>query len=156
MVGDGVSSVKKLLLLKQKEFIINDRDTVINLKDFRIKAILERNKMSFKTVFKKGEKFNLLDNANLSTGGDAYDMTGKIHPSFKKFAVDVTRDMGLRLCGVDVLVQGDITKKISKNNNCKIIEINSAPGLDNYYTVGEKQKKIVEKLYLDLLKAMSK
>ena len=156
VVGDGRFSIKKLLQLKQKEFLIIERDTVINENDFRIKANLKRMGISLGSILEKGEQIYLLDNANLSTGGSALDVSKKIHSSFKKIAISITRDMGLRLCGVDVIVKGDISKKFDKDNKYFVIEVNSAPGLDNYYSSGKKQKEIVEKLYLDLLKAMSK
>jgi hypothetical protein len=37
-----------------------------------------------------------------------------------------------------------------------IIEINAAPGLDHYVRSGKEQEKIVEELYLELLKGMEK
>jgi len=156
IIGDGTSSIEKLLSLKQKEFLITGRDTIIDFDDFRVKANLKRANLSLKSILKKEEKIYLLDNANLSTGGLSLDVSKKIHPSFKKVAISITKDMGLRLCGVDIIVKGDIEKKISKNNQYFVLEINSAPGLDNYYASGKKQKKIVEELYLNLLKAMSK
>jgi D-alanine-D-alanine ligase-like ATP-grasp enzyme len=60
------------------------------------------------------------------------------------------------MAGVDIMItKGDITKDIK---NCKfyIIEINAAPGLDHYVTTGKKQKKIVEDMYLKVLKALGK
>ena len=104
----------------------------------------------------KGHQVFLLDNANLSTGGDAIDVTKTIHPSFKKIAINLTRDMGLRIAGVDIMVtKGDITQDI-KNCEYYIIEINAAPGLDHYVTTGKAQKKIVEDMYLKVLKALGK
>jgi D-alanine-D-alanine ligase-like ATP-grasp enzyme len=48
--------------------------------------------------------------------------------------VSATRDMGLRLCGVDIMTD-DITRSLVENNdNYTIIEMNGAPGLDNYIT----------------------
>ena len=64
--------------------------------------------------------------------------------------------MGLRISGVDVMVtKGDITKN-PKNCRYYIIEINAAPGLDHYVTTGKKQRKIVEAMYLKVLKALEK
>ena len=68
-----------------------------------------------------------------------------------KLAINLTRDMGLRFCGVDIMVTGDIAGPPKKY--C-IIEINSAPGLDHYVLSGKKQEKIVEDMYLQILKAM--
>ena len=110
----------------------------------------------FSSILSKDEKIHLLDNANLSTGGDSLDVTNTIHKSFKKIAINLTRDMGLRIAGVDIMVtRGDITKN---PKNCKyyIIEINAAPGLDHYVTTGKAQKKIVEDMYLKVLKALGK
>ncbi len=51
------------------------------------------------------------------------------------------------------MIDGEIENKL---NNYWIIEINAAPGLDHYVTSGAKQEKIVEKLYLEVLKNMGK
>ena len=156
VVGDGKSSILVLLKKKQKLFEKTDRDTRINFADRRIKLKLKRQGYTFGSVLKKGQKIFLLDNANLSTGGDSSDVTGTIHPGFKKIAINLTRDMGLRISGVDIMVtKGDITKN-PKDCSYYIIEINAAPGLDHYVTTGVKQRKIVEAMYLKVLKALGK
>lgn len=156
VVGDGKSSILKLLKIKQKNFIKSDRDTRINFEDRRIKIKLKKQGYTFDSILPKGEKVYLLDNANLSTGGDASDVTKTISKSFKKIAVNLTRDMGLRIAGVDIMVtKGDITKDV-KDSSYYIIEINAAPGLDHYVTTGAKQKMAVEAMYLKVLKALGK
>lgn len=149
VIGDGKSSIKKLLKEKQKQFIASSRDTHIKVDDPRIATKLKHQKLNIKSVPQKGETVYLLDNANLSTGGDSLDVTEKIHPAFKKLAVNLTRDMGLRLCGVDFMIDGDISQKPGKY---WVLEINSAPGLDHYARIGSAQEKIVEGLYLEVLK----
>ena len=132
------------------------RDTKINLADPRIKTKLNIQGFSFKDILPKGTKIFLLDNANLSTGGDSFDVTKNIHPGFAKIATNLTRDMGLRMAGVDIMVtKGDITQN-PKNCSYYIIEINSAPGLDHYVTTGTAQKKKVEDMYLKVLLALGK
>ena len=156
VVGDGKSSILALLKQKNKDFIVSGRDTRINFDDKRISAKLKKAGYDFSSILSKDEKIHLLDNANLSTGGDSLDVTNTIHKSFKKIAINLTRDMGLRIAGVDIMVtRGDITKN---PKNCKyyIIEINAAPGLDHYVTTGKAQKKIVEDMYLKVLKALGK
>ena len=156
VTGDGKSSVLSLLKKKQKTFEKLERDTRINFKDERMKLKLKRQGYTFKSIIKKGEKVFLLDNANLSTGGDSVDVTKKIHKGFKKIAADLTRQMGLRIAGVDIMVTtGDITK-VPKATNYYIIEINAAPGLDHYVTTGPSQRKIVEGMYLKILKALGR
>jgi len=156
VVGDGKSSVLGLLTQKQKLFDRSGRDTKINFDDPRIKVKLRRQGYAFTSVPPKNTKVFLLDNANLSTGGDAIDITRSIHPSFCKIAAELTKGMGLRIAGVDIMVtKGDITKSL-KESNYYIIEINAAPGLDHYVTTGTAQRKIVEAMYLKVLKALGK
>lgn len=156
VVGDGKSSILKLLKQKQKSFIVQNRDTRINFSDIRMKIKLRKNGYALASVLKKGEKVFLLDNANLSTGGDSLDVTNAMSAGFKKVAINLTRDMGLRIAGVDIMVtKGDITQD-PKKCSYYIIEINAAPGLDHYVTTGPKQKKIVEAMYLKVLKALGK
>ncbi|MFA6353671.1 MAG: cyanophycin synthetase [Candidatus Paceibacterota bacterium] len=156
IVGDGTNSIFYLLKKKQILFDKQNRDTKINFNDKRIKLKLQRQKYSFRTILPKGIKIFLLDNANLSTGGDAFDVTKKIHLSFKKIATKLTKNMGLRMAGVDIMVtKGDITKD-SKNCSYYIIEINAAPGLDHYVTTGQTQRKNIEAMYLKVLKALGK
>jgi len=151
VVGDGRSSIAMLLAKKQKEFLRDGRDTVIKSDDRRLTAKLSKARMTMNSIPVKGERIPLLDNANLSTGGDSVDVTDLIHATFRDIAVKLTRDMGLRLCGVDLMIAGDITEPAKKY---WVIEINAAPGLDHYATTGATQQKIVEELYLKVLKHM--
>ncbi len=153
VVGDGRSTISELLKAKQRSFVATSRDTRIKTDDPRIAMKLEHQGLNFSSVPKKGEKVFLLDNANLSTGGDPVDVTRKVHPEFKKIAVELTRKMGLRLCGVDLMVSGDIADKPGKY---WVLEINSAPGLDHYARIGRAQERVVEALYLKVLKHMER
>ena len=151
VVGDGKSTVGQLLRKKQKQFVASSRDTRIKTDDPRIAIKLTHQGLSFRSVPTKGRKVYLLDNANLSTGGDSVDVTERTHPAFRKLAVRLTRDMGLRLCGVDLMIEGDISQK---PETYWVLEVNSAPGLDHYAKIGKAQEKIVEDLYLEVLKHM--
>ncbi len=153
VVGDGKSTIGQLLKIKQKQFVVSSRDTQIKTDDPRIAIKLFHQGLSLRSVLAMGQKVYLLDNANLSTGGDSVDVTEKVHPAFRKLAVKLTRDMGLRLCGVDLMIEGDISQKPS---SFWVLEINSAPGLDHYSKIGRVQEKIVEDLYLEVLKHMER
>jgi D-alanine-D-alanine ligase-like ATP-grasp enzyme len=153
VVGDGKLSIKKLLEKKKKYFKKIKRDINIDVSDPRIKSKLKFLGKNINSIPKKDEKVFLLDNANLSSGGDSVDVTNSIHKDFKKIATKLTKDMGLRICGVDLMIDGDIADKPKKY---WVIEVNSAPGLDHYVTTGKAQEKIVEDMYLEVLKSMQK
>ena len=151
VVGDGKSSILKLLKAKQAKFDDVDRDTRIKMNDQRIRVKLREQDLTLKSVPKNDKLVELLDNANLSSGGDSVDVTSEVHPEFKKIAINLTRDMGLRLCGVDFMIEGSIK---SKPRNYWILEVNSAPGLDHYAKIGPEQDRIVEDLYLEVLRSL--
>jgi len=100
------------------------------------------------SILQKGKSLALLDNANLSTGGEAIDITGTLHPSYRQLALDVSRVMGLRLSGVDVMCP-DAEQPVG---DYTIIEVNGAPGLDNYAALGAQQETRVKDLYREVLK----
>ncbi|PIP29765.1 cyanophycin synthetase [Candidatus Jorgensenbacteria bacterium CG10_big_fil_rev_8_21_14_0_10_54_38] len=151
VTGDGRSTVRELLKQKQRQFRRAGRDTNIKINDFRIIMGLRRRGMSLRTVPARGERVQLLDNANLSSGGDARDVTSVVHPQWCALAVRITRDMGLRFCGVDLMIEGSIK---DPPGQYIVLEINAAPGLDHYASGGRKQRRIVERLYLEVLRAM--
>lgn len=153
VIGDGRSTVLQLLKKKQRGFLLSKRDTQIKFEDPRIRAKLKSQKMTYRSVPGKGTTVYLLDNANLSTGGDAVDMTARIHPGFKKIAASITKDMGLRLCGVDLMIDGTIEEK--PDRYC-VIEINAGPGLDHYVKSGTEQAAIVENMYRKVLRSLEK
>lgn len=153
VIGDGRSSILQLLRKKQRAFITKSRDSRIKFDDPRIAAKLRRQGRALACVPKLGEQIFLLDNANLSSGGDAVDVTEQVHTGFARLAIKLTKDMGLRLCGVDLIINGSIEQPPKKY---RILEINAAPGLDHYVQTGAAQRKIVEEMYLRVLKSLAK
>lgn len=148
--GNGRLTILQLLNELQNKFTKDGRDTIIDINDTRIKLSLKRYRLTFDSVLPKNKTIPLLPNANLSSGGTALDVTAIIHHSFKKLSINITGDMCLRLCGVDILTS-DISKPVG---DYRIIEINAAPGLDNYSSIGKKQDRIVDNLYKKILRSL--
>jgi len=151
VIGDGISNIRQLLKQKQLDFLRLGRDTKIKQNDIRITEKLKRQGLSMKSTLEKGVNIFLLDNANLSSGGDSVDVTKSVHPEFRKIAIELTQKMGLRLCGVDLMINGNISEK---PDEYWVLEINASPGLDHYVKSGKEQEKIVEDMYFEILKAM--
>lgn len=155
IVGDGISTIDQLLDLKRKEFLAIGRDTTIKKDDDRIDLKLKRIGLARTSILPLGQEQALLDNRNLSTGGEAIDVTSDIDPSYQALCKNITKDMGLRYCGVDLMVDGDIRSPLCDQNNYVVIEINAAPGIDNYAKSGDRQKFIVAEMYRRILKALA-
>ncbi|MBD2296553.1 cyanophycin synthetase [Anabaena sphaerica FACHB-251] len=150
VTGDGHSTILQLLETKREQLIKTGEKILIDLEDFRIIQKLHKQNLTFDSVIRKDTLVYLLDNANLSTGGDSVDFTENIHPDFQKLAINITKDMGLRLAGVDILTT-DITQPLV---DYTLLEINSAPGLAHYAFLGEMQIQKVEDLYRKILQAL--
>jgi D-alanine-D-alanine ligase-like ATP-grasp enzyme len=148
IVGDGDRTIIELLNSLQKSYLERGRNTVINKDDPRIIRTLQHEDLSFSSVLPEGKKMQLLTNANLSSGGQSEDVTSIIHKNYRELAVRLSRDMGLKFCGVDLITSFPIDKPLDEY---VIIEVNAAPGLDYYAEAGEIQKEIVKKLYKKLL-----
>jgi D-alanine-D-alanine ligase-like ATP-grasp enzyme len=151
VVGDGNTSIRELLIQKQDGFVASGRDTRIEIEDPRIRAKLRHARLTIESIPETGAVVPLLDVANLSTGGDARDVTDSIHKDYIELAVNITKDFGLRLCGVDLLSRTPISCPLK---DYAVLEINSAPGLDNYASIGLEQESRVDTLYLKVLKAL--
>jgi len=153
VVGDGKLTIGNLLLNKQKKLVKESSKISLVDSQFSIKLKLKHQGLSLDSVVKKGEQVFLLDSANLSTGGDSIDVMDKISRKFKKLAVQLTKDMNLRLCGVDLMVDGDITKDPDKYH---VLEVNGSPGMGHYTKINKDNAKIIEDFYLKILKSLEK
>lgn len=149
--GNGAMTVRELLIEKQYEFQKLGRPETIDMEDIRIEKNLNRANMNLDSILEKGIYMQLLDNANLSTGWESRDYTESIHQEFRDIAIKATKDMWLRLCGVDIMTS-DITESREKNGEYVIIEMNAAPGLDNYITSGKKQRAIIKEMYRKIIR----
>ncbi len=79
------------------------------------------------TVLPAGTCVVLRNNANLSTGGTATDVTDAVHPEVAARAVEAARTIGLDICGVDVVCES-IARPLEEQGG-GIVEVNAAPGL---------------------------
>lgn len=151
VVGDGVLSVAELLVEKQKIFIQSGRDTTVPFEDFRIHNTLAQQGLTVESVLEKGRVVELLPNANLSSGGDAIDVTDVLHPAWHTLAAKIAVDMNLRYIGLDIMTEESLAEA---PGTYTVLEINSAAGLDNYATLGDKQRSRVEAMYKKVVEAM--
>ena len=75
----------------------------------------------------KGRRVILRNNANLSTGGTATDVTDEVHPEVKARVIAAAQMVGVDICGVDVVCES-LSRPLEEQNG-GIVELNAAPGL---------------------------
>lgn len=130
VIGDGVHSVRELVEQVNSDPRRGDGHAT-SLTRMRIDTIaLARLKVQGYTadsIPDKGKCVVLRNNANLSTGGSATDVTEDVHPSLAASAVAAAKMIGLDICGVDVVC--DSVLRPMEEQGGGIVEVNAAPGL---------------------------
>jgi len=154
VIGDGRRSIDELIFEARKDLTgLGRPNSEINPTDWRIDLRLAHLGINRSNVVTQGQRLRLLDNANLSSGGNSIDVTQDIHPSFVDIAIRAAKVLGLRLAGIDIIC--DELSVSALNQTWGIIEVNAAPGLDNYASLGEDQAKRVKGLYRCILEYLA-
>ena len=130
VVGDGVHTVQELVNLVNADPRRGDGHstslTKIKFDGIAI-AHLTQQELQPESVPEKGRRVILRNNANLSTGGTATDVTDDVHPEVAARAVAAALMVGVDICGVDV-VSESLLRPLEEQQG-GIVEVNAAPGL---------------------------
>ena len=130
VVGDGVNTVHELVDIVNQDPRRGEGHatslTKIRFDDIAV-ARLDAQGLSPESVPPKGQRVILRNNANLSTGGTATDVTDEVHPAVAARAVAAAQMIGLHICGVDVVCESMLQPLEAQNGG--VVEVNAAPGL---------------------------
>jgi len=130
VIGDGVHTVRELVDLVNADPRRGSGHstslTKIRFDDIAV-ARLDAQGLKPDSVPEKGQRVVLRNNANLSTGGTATDVTDDVHPDMAARAVAAAQMVGLDICGVDVVCE-TVIKPLEEQGG-GIVEVNAAPGL---------------------------
>jgi cyanophycin synthetase len=130
VIGDGVHTIRQLV----ERVNLDPRRgeghatslTRIRLDEVAL-ALLTSAGLNAESVPPRGQRVVLRNNANLSTGGTATDVTDDVHPEFAAQAVAAAQTIGLDIAGVDVVCDSVLRPLEAQGGG--IVEINAAPGL---------------------------
>ncbi|SMC72403.1 cyanophycin synthetase [Sporomusa malonica] len=130
VIGDGVHTIAQLAdivnLDPARGFGHSRALTRLELDSAAI-TTLSRQNLTTQSIPKAGQSVYIRDNANLSAGATAVDITDCIHPDTVRLVERAVRLIDLDVAGVD-LVAADISQPMTAGTGA-IIEINAAPGL---------------------------
>jgi cyanophycin synthetase len=130
VIGDGVHSISELVAEVNSDPRRGDGHAT-PMTRIRIDAIaisrLQLQGYTPESVPAKGTRVMMRNNANLSTGGTATDVTDDVHPEVAARAVDAALMVGLDICGVDVIC--DSVGRPLEEQGGGIVEVNATPGL---------------------------
>ena len=130
IVGDGVHSVRDLVDAVNRD-PLRGATTAAALAEIVIddeaRRVLAGQGLAETSVPAAGDRVLLRLNANLSTGGMAVDVTGKVHPDNIAMAEREARVIGLDIMGLDFLTP-DIGRSHREVGGA-ICEVNGTPGV---------------------------
>jgi cyanophycin synthetase len=130
VIGDGRHTVRELVDIVNADPRRGDGHatslTRIRFDDIAV-ARLGIQGLTPEDVPEMGRRVVLRNNANLSTGGTATDVTDEVHPEVAARAVAAARMVGLEICGVDVVCES--VQRPLEETGGGVVEVNAAPGL---------------------------
>ena len=154
VIGDGASSVRQLIDVVNQDPRRGEGHstslTKIRLDDIAI-GRLEDQGMTPDSVPARGQRVVLRNNANLSTGGSATDVTDTVHPDVAARAVDAAQMVGLHICGVDLVCENVIRPLEEQHGG--VVEVNAAPGLRMHISPSFGRGRPVGEAVMDTLYA---
>lgn len=152
VVGDGHSSIKKLVEIVNADPLRGKEHekplTKINI-DAVVLMVLAKKGFVPDSVPDEGQIVYLRENANISTGGIAVDVTGRVHKDTVQLVLRAVRLIGLDVAGVDLVVS-DINQKLTPDNGA-IIEINAAPGIRMHHYPAKGKPRNVAGAIVEML-----
>lgn len=122
VVGDGSSSIRTLVEKKNEDPYYYRKPYFLRLA-LEEKAKLKAAGFSSTSVPAKNQKVYLRENSNISTGGDAIEVSHEVPTFFKKIAVKAASSVGARICGIDMIIPS------FKQESYSIIELNYNPAI---------------------------
>ncbi|AKJ68704.1 cyanophycin synthetase [Pandoraea thiooxydans] len=130
VIGDGVQTIRELVEQINCDPLRGEGHatslTKIRLDEIAL-ATLDKQAYTADSVPPKGKRVVLRNNANLSTGGTATDVTDDVHPEVAERAIAAAQMVGLDICGVDMVCE-TVHKPLEEQGG-GIVEVNAAPGL---------------------------
>ena len=152
VTGDGVHSVRELVDIVNRDPRRGDGHAT-SLTRIRLDEIA-RHRLAAQgytpdDVPPMGKRIVLRNNANLSTGGSATDVTDDVHPEVAERAIEAARTIGVDICGVDVVC--DTMLKPLEEQGGGVVEVNAAPGLRMHISPSFGKGRDVGKAIVDYM-----
>ncbi|HHY38494.1 MAG TPA: cyanophycin synthetase [Clostridia bacterium] len=160
VIGDGIHDIETLIEIANASELRGEGHEKPLTKiavDPVVLAFLVKQGRSLKYVPAPGEVIFLRENANLSTGGTARDVTDLVHPDNALIAVRAAQVVGLDVAGVD-LVARDISLPIDAEEARggwgawgAVIEVNACPGLRMHLYPSEGRSRPVAQALVETM-----
>jgi len=158
--GDGKYTIEELVMQKNRD-PLRGRDHRTPLETIQLgeleNLMLKGQGYQMDSILEKDVIVYLRENSNISTGGDSIDVTDLIPDDYKKVAVDAVSALGVKICGIDLIIE-DTEVPATNKNAYGIIEANFNPSMYMHvYPYKGKSRRltmhIIQYLFPELLQS---
>lgn len=153
VVGDGKNTIQQLIDIKNQHPWRGTGHhanlTKIEVDDQVLQLLTDKG-YSLDAVPSEGEEVFLRKTANLSTGGEAWDMTDSVVEENKVLFEKIARVCDLNTIGIDVMCQS-LDTPIVDQPHAGVVEVNASPGLRMHHYPIQGQSRNVAQAILEMV-----
>ncbi|MBP7768594.1 hypothetical protein KA082_02045 [Candidatus Woesebacteria bacterium] len=155
VVGDSIHTITELIAEKNQHpwrgdghennltKIVIDDTVQVNLKALQLTEA---------SIPESGREVVLRKTANLSTGGEAWDVTDTVCDENKQLFETIARACDLNVVGIDIMCQS-LETPIMTQEKAGVIEVNASPGLRMHHFPLQGKPRNVAKVILEMVLA---
>lgn len=152
IIGDGQKTIFELIAIKNqhpwRESGHHGKLTTIVI-DQPMTELLSAQNLSLESILAQNQELLLKKTANLSTGGEAWDVSADVGVENRQLFENIAKTADLNVIGIDVMCR-NLTQPIVNQSQAGIIEINKSPGLRMHHFPIKGQPQNIAKLIIDL------
>lgn len=153
VVGDGLHNISELVEQKNAHpwrGMGHHSPLTKILIDDMVKEYLAEQQVTVDQVPAKDQVVWLRKTANLSTGGEAWDVTDEVCEENKSLFAKIARACDLNVIGIDIMCQ-TLTTPITDQPKAGVIEVNASPGLRMHHFPMKGTPRAVAKTILEFV-----
>jgi cyanophycin synthetase len=147
VIGDGTHTIQQLIDEKNRhpwrgEGHENNLTKIIV--DETVHNVLAEQQLTLDAVPTQDREVLLRKTANLSTGGEAWDVTDQVCAENKFLFEKIARVCDLSIVGIDVMCES-LSTPIEQQSHAGVIEVNASPGLRmHHYPIQGKARNVAQ------------
>jgi cyanophycin synthetase len=153
VIGDGQHTITELIAEKNKH-PWRGKGHTNNLSlievDELVENVLKEQELNVESVPAEGREVILRKTANLSTGGEAWDVTDQVCQENRELFEKIATVCDLNVIGIDMMCQ-NLSTPIAQQAHAGVIEVNSSPGLRMHHYPIQGTPKNMAGLILDMV-----
>ena len=153
VMGDGKYSLKELIEMKNADPQRGEEhhNALVKIEvDKGLLKTLTQQGLELESVVEAGREVRLKGTANLSTGGETWDVTHEVSQENKELFEAIAKTADLNVVGIDVM-SDNLQVPLISQTKAGIIEINASPGLRIHHNPTKGEFLNVAGMILDMV-----